>query len=170
MNPEEEAQKKEEEKSEDKPQEENEDKEIEQELEKEDRLPFANARVVSLLKKGLDEDKMVRSRVKKEANEWLGKMAMRVANDMNKSPYTMIEAGDLHRAIKKYEQLERVAEQKERMVLALQRIIEDCKLLISDVERSFDIDDELKRKDKPGKTLSKTAKEEQEAENEESEE
>ncbi len=164
MSPEEEAQKDKEENPEENKQAENEDKEIEEELEKEDRLPFANARVVSLLKKGLDDDKMVRSRVKKEANEWLGKMAMRVAKDMNKSPYTMVEAGDLHRAIKKYEQLERIAEQKERMVLALQRIIEDCKLLISDVERTFDIDDELRRKSKPGKTLSKSAKEEQEKE------
>lgn len=145
---------------------ENEDEELEKELEEEDRLPFANARVVSLLKKGLDNDKMVRSRVKKEANEWLGTMAMRVAKDMNRSPYTMIEAGDLHRAIKKYEQLERIAEQKERMVLALQRIIEDCKLLISDVERSFDIEDELSRRNKPGKTLSKSAKEELEAKEE----
>lgn len=139
-------------------------------LEDKDRLPFANARVVSLMKEALDEDKMIRARVKEEMNEWLGKMCLRVAKDMNKSPYTMIEGGDLHRAIEKYEQLERVAEQKERIITALNRIIQDCKILVSDVERTFDVEEGMKRKNKPGKKLSESAKEEEEEKKEELEE
>ena len=118
----------------------NEEEALEKELEEdEEKLPFANARVVRLLKEGMDSDKMVRARVKKEMNEWLGSMVNRVAKDMNKSPYTMIEAGDLHRAIKKYEQLEEVARQKERMLVYLDRIKQDCNMMIGEIERSFDI-------------------------------
>lgn len=115
-----------------------EDEALEKELEQQDeRLPFPNARVVAIMKSELDKGKLIRARVKKEMNEWLGELCKRVARDMNKSPYSVIEAGDLHRAIKKYEQLEEVAKQKERLVVAMQRIIQDCQMLISEIERSF---------------------------------
>jgi hypothetical protein len=94
---------------------------------------------VKLLKEGLDSEKMVRGRVKHELNVWLGEMVKRVAKDMNKSPYTMVEAGDLHRAIRKYEQLEEVHKQKERIMVYLDKIKQDCNVLLSDVERSFDV-------------------------------
>lgn len=117
-----------------------EDEVLEKELEQQDeRLPFPNARVVAIMKSELDKGKLVRARVKKEMNEWLGELCKRVTRDMNKSPYSVIEAGDLHRAIKKYEQLEEVAKQKERLVVAMQRIIQDCQMLISEIERSFDV-------------------------------
>jgi len=120
----------------------NEDDALEKELEAdEEKLPFANARVVRLMKEGMDGEKMVRARVKKEMNEWLGSMVKRVAKDMNKSPYTMIEAGDLHRAIKKYEQLEEIARQKERMLVYLDRIKQDCNMMMGEIERSFDVGD-----------------------------
>lgn len=117
-----------------------EDEALEQELQQEERLPFPNARVVYHMKSVLDKDKMVRARVKKEMNEWLGEMCKRVAKDMNKSPYTVIEAGDLHRAIKKYEQLEEIAKQKERMLVYLDRIKQDCNMMIGEIDRSFGIE------------------------------
>ena len=110
-----------------------------EELEKDERLPFPNARVVALLKEELDPEKMIRSRVKLELNEFLGKMVKQVARELNKSPYTMVEAGDLHRAIKKYEQLEEVHKQKERILTYLEKIKQDCNVLMADVERSFDV-------------------------------
>lgn len=115
------------------------DEVLEQKLEQEGRLPFPNARVVALLKEGLDSEKMIRSRVKLELNEFLGKMVKQIANELNKSPYTMVEAGDLHRAIKKYEQLEEVHKQKERILVYLEKIKQDCNVLMADVERSFDV-------------------------------
>ncbi|MFH1425047.1 MAG: hypothetical protein ABIG20_05285 [archaeon] len=118
----------------------NEDVALEQELADEERLPFPNARVVAHMKSSLDKEKMIRARVKKEMNEWLGEMCKRVAKDMNKSPYTVIEAGDFHRAIKKYEQLEEIAKQKERMLVYLDRIKQDCNMMIGEIERSFGIE------------------------------
>jgi hypothetical protein len=123
----------------------NEDAALEQELAAEDeRLPFPNARVVYLLKKDLDKEKIVRARVKKEMNEFLGRIVQNVAREMNKSPYTVIEGGDLHRAIKKYEKMEEIASQKERLIGYMDRIKQDCNVLISDVERSFDLEGQVK--------------------------
>ena len=139
----------------------NEDEALEAELEaNEERLPFPNARVVALMKTELDDDKMIRARVKKEMNEWLGDMCRRVTREMNKIPYTMVEGGDFHRAIKKYEQLEQVAEQKERLITYMDRIKQDCNVLIGDVERSFDVGESDRRK----RTLSASAKAEMETE------
>ncbi len=116
-----------------------EDEVIEKELEQEDRLPFPNARVVALMKEELDKDKMIRARVKKEMNEWLGKMCRRVAREMNKSPYTVIEVIDFQRAIKKYEQLEEIDAQKKRIVSSLQNMIQSLNMLISDIERTYEV-------------------------------
>ena len=124
---------------------ENEDEALEKEMEEqEDRLPFPNARVVALLKQELDDEKMVRARVKKEMNEFLGRIVRNVAREMNKSPYTMIEGGDLHRAIRKYEKMEEISAQKERLIGYMDRIKQDCNVLIADVERSFDLDEGIK--------------------------
>ncbi len=123
----------------------NEDADMEKQLESEDeRLPFPNARVVALMKRELDKEKIIRARVKKEMNEFLGRIVANVAREMNKSPYTVIEGGDLHRAIKKYEKMEEISSQKERLVGYMDRIKQDCNVLISDVERSFDLEGKMK--------------------------
>jgi hypothetical protein len=129
-----------------------EDADMEKQLEAEDeRLPFPNARVVALMKKELDKEKMIRARVKKEMNEFLGRIVRNVAREMNKSPYTVIEGGDLHRAIKKYEKMEEISSQKERLIGYMDRIKQDCNVLISDVERSFDLEGQTKAFNAPKK-------------------
>ena len=40
--------------------------------EEEEKLPFAKAEVVRLMKENLDDDKMIRERVKVEMNKFLG--------------------------------------------------------------------------------------------------
>ena len=146
-----------------------EDAELEKELESEEeqeRLPFPNARVVRLLKSELDPDKMVRARVKKELNEWLGELVRRISREINKSPYTVVEAQDLHKATKKYDQLDEVAQQKERLISYMNRIRGDCNILIEDVEKSFDVGGNVRR----GRKLSAAAQEEQDAQQTENEE
>ena len=123
----------------------NEDADMEKQLEEQDeRLPFPNARVVALMKRELSKEKIIRARVKKEMNEFLGRIVANVAREMNKSPYTVIEGGDLHRAIKKYEKMEEISSQKERLIGYMDRIKQDCNVLISDVERSFDLEGKMK--------------------------
>lgn len=119
------------------------DEAVEKELEAgDDRLPYPNARVVSLMKSAMDGDKMIRARVKKDMNDFLGKMTKNIASELNKSPYTVIEAGDLHRIIKKYEQFEEIARQKERMLVYLDRIKQDCNMMSGEIERSMGIERE----------------------------
>lgn len=111
---------------------------VEKELEEENEaLPFPNARVVAVMREVLDKDKIIRARVKKDMNEWLGEMCKGVTKELNKSPYSVIEAGDLHKILKKYEQFEELARQKDRIRTSLERIIQDAQMLMNDLERSF---------------------------------
>ena len=105
--------------------------------EEEGSLPFPNARVVKLMREVLDPGKIIKKRVKVEMNKWLGEMCKRVTREMNKSKYTVIEIGDFRRAINKYEQLELVEKQKERIIANLLKIKQDCDFLIGEIERSF---------------------------------
>ena len=53
--------------------------------EKED-LPFAKAEVVRLMKENLDDDKMIRERVKVEMNKFLGDVLKNVCQQLNEYP------------------------------------------------------------------------------------
>ena len=57
-----------------------EDEIIEEEFvdEDEEKLPFAKAEVVRLMKENLDDDKMIRERVKVEMNKFLGEVLKNV--------------------------------------------------------------------------------------------
>ena len=46
--------------------------------EEEEKLPFAKAEVVRLMKENLDDDKMIRERVKVEMNKFLGEVLKNV--------------------------------------------------------------------------------------------
>ena len=57
--------------------------------EKED-LPFAKAEVVRLMKENLDDDKMIRERVKVEMNKFLGDVLKNVCQQLNEYVYLSI--------------------------------------------------------------------------------
>ena len=59
--------------------------------EDEEKLPFAKAEVVRLMKENLDDDKMIRERVKVEMNKFLGDVLKNVCKQLNEYPYTTIE-------------------------------------------------------------------------------
>ena len=59
--------------------------------EEEEKLPFAKAEVVRLMKENLDDDKMIRERVKVEMNKFLGEVLKNVCKQLNEYPYTTIE-------------------------------------------------------------------------------
>ena len=62
---------------------------IEEDLD--EKLPFAKAEVVRLMKENLDDDKMIRERVKVEMNIFLGEVLKNVCKQLNEYPYTTIE-------------------------------------------------------------------------------
>ena len=54
--------------------------------EDEEKLPFAKAEVVRLMKENLDDDKMIRERVKVEMNKFLGEVLKNVCKQLNDYP------------------------------------------------------------------------------------
>jgi len=111
-------------------------------------LPFAKAEVVRLMKQNLDNDKMIRERVKVEMNKFLGEVLERVCQQLNEYPYTTIEYEMLKESIYPYKNIIRINEEKERILKHLDAIKADCDALSLDVKRTLrlkdiDVDDEF---------------------------
>ncbi len=109
--------------------------------EEEVELPFPLAPIVRVIKDNLDEHKLVRRQVKEQMNIWLGEMCASVSQEMNKSPYTTIGLPMFRQAIQKYEDIEELKKEKERIVLALQKIKLDCDSLMRDLDHKFDVEE-----------------------------
>ncbi|MDI6643737.1 MAG: hypothetical protein QME14_01665 [Methanobacteriaceae archaeon] len=111
-------------------------------------LPFAKAEVVRLMKQNLDNDKMIRERVKVEMNKFLGEVLERVCQQLNEYPYTTIEYEMLKESIYPYKNIIRINEEKERILKHLDAIKADCDALSLDVKRTLrlkdiDVEDEF---------------------------
>ena len=91
--------------------------------EDEEKLPFAKAEVVRLMKENLDDDKMIRERVKVEMNKFLGEVLKNVCKQLNEYPYTTIEYEMLKESTYPYTNIERINQEKERILLHLEAII-----------------------------------------------
>lgn len=120
---------------------ENEEIEFNQEIEDEEAedLPFAKAEVVRLMKQNLDSDKMIRERVKVEMNKFLGQILENVCKQLNEYPYTTVEYEMLKESIYPYKNIERINEEKERILKHLDAIKADCDALSLDVRRTLKI-------------------------------
>ena len=92
--------------------------------EEEEKLPFAKAEVVRLMKENLDDDKMIRERVKVEMNKFLGEV------------YEMLKESTYP-----YTNIERINQEKERILLHLEAIKADCNALAMDVQKTLKLKD-----------------------------
>ncbi len=104
-------------------------------------LPFAKAEVVRLMKEYLDDDKMIRERVKVEMNLFLGRVLKQVCDQLNSYPYTTVEYNMLKECLYPYENISRINQEKERILLHLDAIKSDCDALHSDVVKTLKIKD-----------------------------
>lgn len=104
-------------------------------------LPFAKAEVVRLMKEYLDDDKMIRERVKVEMNLFLGRVLKQVCDQLNSYPYTTVEYDMLKECLYPYENITRINQEKERILLHLDAIKSDCDALHSDVVKTLKIKD-----------------------------
>ena len=109
--------------------------------EEDEKLPFAKAEVVRLMKENLDDDKMIRERVKVEMNIFLGEVLKNVCKQLNEYPYTTIEYEMLKESIYPYTNIERINQEKERILLHLEAIKADCNALAMDVQRTLKLKD-----------------------------
>ena len=104
-------------------------------------LPFAKNEVYRLMKKNLDKDKMIRDQVKVEMNKFLYRVLVNVCKQLNEYPYTTIEYEMLKECIYPYTNIERINEEKQRILMHLDAIKADCDALAMDVEKSLKLKD-----------------------------
>ena len=115
--------------------------------EDEEKLPFAKAEVVRLMKENLDDDKMIRERVKVEMNKSLGDVLKNVCKQLNEYPYTTIEYEMLKESTYPYTNIERINQEKERILLHLEAIKADCNALAMDVKKTLKLKDVVEEED-----------------------
>ena len=106
-----------------------------------EKLPFAKNEVYRLMKENLDDDKMIRDQVKVEMNRFLYSILVNVCRHLNEYPYTTIEYEMLKECIYPYTNIERINEEKQRILMHLEAIKADCNALAMDVEKSLRLKD-----------------------------
>lgn len=122
--------------------------EIEEYLDEDDeKLPFAKAEVVRLMKQHLDDDKMIRERVKVEMNKFLGDVLENVCKQLNEYPYSTVEYEMLKESTYPYTNIERINEEKIRILKHLDAIKADCDALSMDVKATLKINDKPNQED-----------------------
>ena len=130
--------------------------------EDEEKLPFAKAEVVRLMKENLDDDKMIRERVKVEMNKFLGEVLKNVCKQLNDYPYTTIEYEMLKESTYPYTNIERINQEKERILLHLEAIKADCNALAMDVQKTLKLKDVVEEDNFANFSLASEEEEEEE--------
>ena len=132
--------------------------------EDEEKLPFAKAEVVRLMKENLDDDKMIRERVKVEMNKFLGDILKQVCEQLNEYPYTTIEYEMLKESTYPYTNIKRINQEKERILLHLNAIKADCDALAMDVQKTLKLKDVVEEDEFTPLSMTKQEEDEEEIE------
>ena len=104
-------------------------------------LHFAKYELVRLMKMNLDDDKMIRERVKVEMNRFMYHILQEVCFEMNKQPYTTIEYEMFEEAIYPYTNVKKINEEKKRILAHLDAIKADCEVLSAYVKETLNLHD-----------------------------
>ena len=104
-------------------------------------LHFAKYELVRLMKMNLDDDKMIRERVKVEMNRFLYHILQEVCFEMNKQPYTTIEYEMFEEAIYPYTNVKKINEEKKRILAHLDAIKAECEVLSAYVKETLNLHD-----------------------------
>ena len=137
---------------------------VEIEEEEDEYLPFAKAEVVRLMKQNLDDDKMIRERVKVEMNKFLGDILKQVCEQLNDYPYTTIEYEMLKESTYPYTNIKRINQEKERILLHLNAIKADCDALAMDVQKTLKLKDVVDEDEFTPLSMTKQEEDEEEIE------
>ena len=111
----------------------------------EEKLPFARAEILRLMKENLSEDKQIRERVKVEMNNFLYSILVDVCRELDKYPYTTIDYEMLKECIYPYTNIKQINKERMRILMHLNAIKSDCDALAMDVEKTLrlkDVDEE----------------------------
>ena len=110
-----------------------------------EKLPFAKNEVYRLMRDNLDADKMIKDRVKVEMNRFLYSILVNVCRQLNEYPYTTVDYEMFKECIYPYTNIEKINEEKQRILMHLDAIKADCDALAMDVERSMKLKDTAER-------------------------
>ena len=110
-----------------------------------EKLPFAKNEVYRLMRDNLDADKMIKDRVKVEMNRFLYSILVNVCRQLNEYPYTTVDYEMFKECIYPYTNIEKINEEKQRIMMHLDAIKADCDALAMDVERSMKLKDTAER-------------------------
>lgn len=110
-------------------------------IDQKEKLPFAKNEVVKLMKRNLDEDKMIREQVKVEMNRFLYSILVDICRQLNDYPYTTVDYGMFKECIYPYTNIRKINQERERILMHLDAIKADCDALAMDVEKTLRLKD-----------------------------
>lgn len=105
--------------------------------EKTEALPLPAAPIIRIMKKNLDKDKLIKREVKEGMNKWLAGMCEKVTKKMNDKPYASVDLSAFKEAIDIYSSIEEAEKEKQRILVSLEKIKQDCDSLMRDLDKKF---------------------------------
>ena len=113
----------------------------------EEKLPFAKAEIIRLMKENLSEDRQIKERVKVEMNNFLYGILVDVCRELEKYPYATIDYEMLKECIYPYTNIKQINQERMRILMHLNAIKSDCDALAMDVEKTLRIKDTNEKDD-----------------------
>lgn len=96
-------------------------------------LAFPEAAIVRIMKKHLDNEKMIKKDVKIAMNKWLEKMCATVSKQMNKFPYVMMNINEFKEGTKVFDSLAEFESEKNRILSHMDAMKKDIEKLERDL-------------------------------------
>ena len=113
----------------------------------EEKLPFAKAEIIRLMRENLSEDRQIKERVKVEMNNFLYGILVDVCRELEKYPYTTIDYEMFKECIYPYTNIKQINQERMRILMHLNAIKSDCDALAMDVEKTLRIKDTTEKDD-----------------------
>ena len=99
-------------------------------------LPFTHARIKRMVREKASEGQYVRSNVYYGLNLLLGEIAEEIIDKMMETDAAYVEKHHLDHAAKKYEKVENILKEKERVVRKLEALSADIEQLSREVDQA----------------------------------
>ena len=113
----------------------------------EEKLPFAKAEIIRLMKENLSPDRQIKERVKVEMNNFLYGIMVDVCRELEKYPYATIDYEMFKECIYPYTNIKQINQERMRILMHLNAIKSDCDALAMDVEKTLRIRDTNEKDD-----------------------
>jgi len=104
--------------------------------EEEAKLPFPNARVVSMIKAKFTQQHQLKKEVKVAVNELLGKILEDIAREMDASPYFTLSIGHFKDAARKYREIELT----EKRIIKIKKVLEKQRAELDEIVEEIDVE------------------------------